>query len=104
MDKFHPGHFGKVGMRHFHLKRNTQWCPTINVDKLWSLVSDEVREAAAASKDGKAPVIDITKYGYHKLLGSGPLPNIPVVVKAKFFSSKAAKKIAEVGGACVLIA
>src|ERR1700675_3404077 len=33
-DKYHPGYFGKVGMRHFHLTRNMHWRPTINVDKL----------------------------------------------------------------------
>ena len=22
MDRFHPGYFGKIGIRHFHLKRN----------------------------------------------------------------------------------
>ena len=82
-DKYHPGYFGKVGMRRFHLKRNLQYCPTINLNNLWSLVSDDIRKAAAASKDGKAPVIDITQHGYFKLLGSGELPKIPVVVKAR---------------------
>lgn len=42
--------------------------------------------------------------GYFKLLGSGVLPNQPVVVKAKFFSKLAEKKIKAVGGACVLTA
>jgi large subunit ribosomal protein L27Ae len=103
-DKYHPGYFGKVGMRRFHLKRNTQFCPTLNLNKLWSLVSEDVQKKAAASKDGTAPVIDITQAGYHKLLGTGVLPKIPVVVKAKFFSSKAERKIKEAGGACVLVA
>ena len=91
-------------MRRFHLKRNTQHCPTVNLNKLWAIVGDEARIAAAAAKDGKAAVIDITQAGFHKVLGTGTLPNIPVVVKAKFFSSKAEKKIKAVGGACVLIA
>lgn len=82
-DKYHPGYFGKVGMRRFHLKRNTQFCPSINLDKLWSLVSEEERKKAEAAKDGKALVIDITQAGFFKLLGSGSLPSIPVVVKAK---------------------
>ena len=47
-------------MRHFHLLRNTQFTPTVNIDKLWSIVSEETRKKAAASKD-KAPVIDVTK-------------------------------------------
>ena len=61
-DKYHPGYFGKVGMR-----------------------------------------IDVTKYGYYKVLGKGKLP-IPVLVKAKFFSKEAEVRIKEAGGACVLIA
>lgn len=34
LDKYHPGYFGKVGMRRFHLLRNHQWKPEINVDKV----------------------------------------------------------------------
>lgn len=34
IDKYHPGYFGKVGMRRFHLLRNHQWKPEINVDKV----------------------------------------------------------------------
>ena len=39
LDKYHPGYFGKVGMRRFHLLRNHQWNPVINVDK----VRDDMR-------------------------------------------------------------
>lgn len=38
MDRYHPGYFGKIGMRFFHLKRNKLHNPSLNVDKLWSLV------------------------------------------------------------------
>ena len=54
----HPGYFGKKGIRHFHLKRNQYYKPTINLDKIWTLVSEEAR--AASTKD-KAAVIDVTK-------------------------------------------
>eukprot|EP00567_Pseudictyota_dubia_P014454 CAMPEP_0197448188 /NCGR_PEP_ID=MMETSP1175-20131217/16409_1 /TAXON_ID=1003142 /ORGANISM="Triceratium dubium, Strain CCMP147" /LENGTH=151 /DNA_ID=CAMNT_0042979839 /DNA_START=34 /DNA_END=489 /DNA_ORIENTATION=+ len=107
MDKFHPGYFGKVGMRHFHLKRNQQFCPTINVDRLWHLMSetDRTRALDEAKKDsGVAPVIDCVAHGYHKVLGKGRLPHAPVIVKAKFFSKTAEKMIKEAGGACVLTA
>ena len=56
-----------------------------------------------ASKDA-APVIDVTQHGLFKVLGKGQLPQQPVVVKAKFFSSRAERKIKEVGGACILVA
>merc|ERR1712205_38489 len=101
MDKYHPGYFGKVGMRHFHKQKNHYHCPIINLDKLWTLVGEEKRlECAAAS--GKAPVIDLTDYGIFKCLGKGQLPKQPVVVKARYISKLAEKKIKEVGGACIL--
>ncbi len=45
-DKFHPGYFGKVGMRQFHRLNNHYHCPTINVEKLWSLFPEETLENA----------------------------------------------------------
>ena len=101
--KFHPGFFGKKGQRHLHLKRNQYHLPSINVEKLWTLVSDQTRENAKKLKD-KAPVIDVTKSGYFKVLGKGNLPKIPVVVKAKTFSKLAEKRIKATGGAVMLTA
>ena len=101
-DKYHPGYFGKVGMRVFHLKKNIYFRPCINLDKLLSLVPKDVLEQAKTVKD-KALTIDVTKYGYYKVLGKGKLP-LPIVVKAKYFSKEAEVRIKEAGGACVLIA
>jgi ribosomal protein L15 len=56
----HPGYFGKRGIRVFRLQRNHQFQPIVNLDKLWSLVSEQTRLKAQASKD-KAAVIDVTK-------------------------------------------
>ncbi|XP_046861506.1 60S ribosomal protein L27a-like [Xenia sp. Carnegie-2017] len=100
----HPGYFGEVGMRYFHLTRNKYHCPTINLDKIWSLVSEQTREYYIDKKDGPAPVVDVVRAGYFKVLGKGLLPKQPVIVKAKFFSGKAEEKIKEVGGACILVA
>ena len=55
----HPGFYGKLGIRVFHKQNNRYFCPTINTDKLWSLVSEATRNSAAKSKD-MAPVIDVT--------------------------------------------
>ncbi|CAN6572278.1 unnamed protein product [Malus baccata var. baccata] len=82
-DKYHPGYFGKVGMRYFHRLRNKFHCPIVNLDKLWSLVPQEVKD---------------------KVLGKGVLPSQPLVVKAKLISKTAEKKIKEAGGAVVLTA
>ncbi|KAK2154173.1 hypothetical protein LSH36_275g07044, partial [Paralvinella palmiformis] len=102
-DKYHPGYFGKVGMRYYHKTQQKFFCPTINVDKLWSVVTDQTREVYAKKTD-VAPVIDCVRAGYYKVLGKGHLPRQPVIVKAKFFSRSAEEKIKAVGGACVLVA
>uniref|UniRef100_A0A4X2L7S8 Large ribosomal subunit protein uL15 n=1 Tax=Vombatus ursinus TaxID=29139 RepID=A0A4X2L7S8_VOMUR len=91
-DKNHPDYFGKVGMRHYHFKKNQSYCPTVNLDKLWTLVSEQTRINAAKNKEGLAPIIDVVRLGYYKVLGKGKLPKKPVIVKAKFFSKKAEKK------------
>lgn len=88
-------------MRYFHKTQNKLFCPTINLDKLWTLVPEEVRKAATADA---APVIDCISKGYFKVLGKGTLPETPVIVKAKFFSKLAEKKIKAAGGECVLSA
>ena len=102
-DRFHPGYFGKVGMRHLHFMKNRadEYEPTINVDKLWTLVPEEVRVKAATAKKGDAvPVIDCVQNGFFKVLARGELPKIPFVVRAKDFSEEAEKKIKAAGGVC----
>jgi len=69
-DKYHPGYFGKVGMRRFHLTRNQYWRPVINVDKLWSLVPEEEKEGLTETSE-VVPVIDTLRHGYGKVLGNG---------------------------------
>ena len=34
-------------MRNFHVRKNRTFCPTLNVDKIWSLESDNTREKFA---------------------------------------------------------
>jgi large subunit ribosomal protein L27Ae len=101
--KSHPGYFGKVGMRTFHLKKNLHYCPTVNIESLWSLIPEEVRENSKKNPT-QAIQIDVTKLGFFKVLGRGVLPKIPLVVKAKIFSRVAEQRIKETGGACVLTA
>jgi len=103
MDRYHPGYFGKKGIRTFALQRNRLHSPTINLDKVWTLITEQSRKIHASNQD-RVPVIDVTKAGYFKVLGKGFLPSQPVVVKAKFFSKIAERKIKAVGGACQLTA
>ncbi|KAF6036925.1 RPL27A [Bugula neritina] len=87
-------------MRNFHVYAARSYCPTINIDKLWTLVPTETKDQL--SKD-KAPVIDCVRAGFYKVLGKGTLPSQPVIVKAKFFSRGAEEKIKSVGGACICV-
>lgn len=101
MTRFHPGYFGKLGMRHIHLKKNQNWCPTINVEKLWSLVGEELRIKYQGSE--LVPIIDTLKYGYARVLGKGFIPSQPLIVRAREFTEKAKKKIIAVGGICEVV-
>merc|ERR1711990_256458 len=74
MNKYHQGYYGKKGIRQLQFQRNWQWAPVVNTDKIWTLVPEECKKA----EKGKAPVIDVTKYGYVKVLGKGLLPKIPL--------------------------
>jgi len=104
--RYHPGHFGKLGMRHRHLIKNQKHCPTINVDHLWGLLPEieYFKQALSKGKTTKVPMLDVTKYGYFKVTGKGRLPKLPLVVKARSFTSGAEQKIKAVGGHCLLCA
>ncbi len=132
LDKYHPGYFGKVGMRYFHKVNNQFWKPVINLDKvseeqfnpgptvhddrsskltsylplqLWSLVPIEKRDEYLSKEKGDtAPVLDLLPLGYSKVLGKGRIPDIPMVVRARFFSREAERKIKEAGGVVELVA
>lgn len=92
-------------MRHFHKQAARFWKPEINLNKLWTLVDptkkDEYLKSASASA---APVIDTLAHGYGKVLGKGRLPSVPVIVKARFVSELAEKKIRAAGGVVELVA
>ncbi|KAG7137387.1 60S ribosomal protein L27a like [Verticillium longisporum] len=103
----HPGGRGMavVGMRYFHKQQNHFWKPVVNLDKLWSLVPLEQRDAyIKGEKKDVIPVIDLLPFGYSKLLGKGRIPEIPLVVKARWVSKLAEKKITEAGGVVELVA
>jgi large subunit ribosomal protein L27Ae len=104
LDKYHPGYFGKVGMRYFHKQQNHFWKPVINLDKLWSLVPAESREKHLSNKGGDVvPVIDLLAFGFAKILGKGRLPEVPFIVKAREVSQLAEEKIKAAGGIIELV-
>ena len=49
LDKYHPGYFGKVGMRYFHKIQGHFWKPVINLDKVRE---DEMRFRPAHTRSG----------------------------------------------------
>ena len=70
-----------------------------------SLVPAEKREEYLQNKNtDTVPVIDLLPLGYSKVLGKGRLPNIPIVVRARWVSKLAEKKITEAGGVVELVA
>lgn len=93
-------------MRHFHLAKNKYICPSVNVEQLWHLAGGEeaVKRAQGNTDESKALLLDVTKLGFFKVLGKGQLPAVPLVVKARFVSKLAEKKIVEAGGSVVLTA
>ncbi|KAI5072346.1 hypothetical protein GOP47_0012452 [Adiantum capillus-veneris] len=75
-------------------------CPIVNVDYLFSLLSDSVKSAL----EGKGTLLDVTQFRYFKVLDKGDAPPTPLVVKANFFSKLVEKKIKEASGAVLLAA
>jgi large subunit ribosomal protein L27Ae len=70
--------------------------------RLQTLVPES--ELANASAD-LAPVIDTVQLGYGKVLGKGRLAqDKPLIVKARFVSRRAERKIKEAGGVVKIIA
>jgi large subunit ribosomal protein L27Ae len=51
-------------MRYFHKTKQQFHCPTVNVDRLWTLVSEQLRTHYAnadAAKDA-VPIIDVGRH------------------------------------------
>ena len=49
----------QLGMRNYHMRKNHKFAPTVNLDTLWSLVSEQTRLQYKDSD--KAPVIDCVR-------------------------------------------
>jgi len=73
--------------------------------QLWSLVPAEKRAEYIAGKNKETvPVLDLLSLGYSKVLGKGRIPEIPLVVRARWVSKEAERKITEAGGVVELVA
>lgn len=84
--------------------KDVQEC-LLTLRQLWSLVPTEMRDAyLEGKKSDTAPVLDLLPLGYSKVLGKGRIPEIPLVVRARYFSKEAERKIKEAGGVVELVA
>lgn len=91
--KYERDYFGKHGFtRHGVIRR---WL-TLNVSDI-----EENLERLKSGEENGIPLIDLTRLGYVKVLGSGKLTK-PLMVKAHAFSESAIRKIEEAGGKAVI--
>lgn len=68
-------------------------------------MDQETRDAyISGDKKDTAPVFDLLPLGYSKVLGKGRLPDVPIVVRARWVSKEAQRKIKEAGGVIELVA
>ena len=63
VNRYHPGYFGKRGMRNYHVIKNRTWCPAINCDELWRLVPTKYKKIATDPNRGIgfAPLLDVVE-------------------------------------------
>ncbi len=87
--KYARDYFGKHGFKRHGVFR--EWI-TLNL----SDIEESLEDFKSGEEDG-LPLVDLTRMGYVKVLGSGKLTK-PVIVKAHAFSEMATQKIEEAGG------
>ncbi|VCW99339.1 unnamed protein product [Gulo gulo] len=61
-------------VRHYSLKRNQSLRPTVDLDKLWTSVSEQTPVNAAKHRTGVVPITDVLCPAYCKVLGEGKAP------------------------------
>lgn len=88
-------------MRQFHRTKQHIYNPSINIYKMQGLISQD--NSFSIKKADSIPMIDISRFGFSKMLGKGKTPLFPLIIKGKKFSGKAENKIKKAGGKCILI-
>mmetsp|Transcript_21576 Transcript_21576/g.54447 ORF Transcript_21576/g.54447 Transcript_21576/m.54447 type:complete len:117 (+) Transcript_21576:182-532(+) len=113
-------------MRQFHKKKSQSFFPSVNIDKVSSMVSKKIniknrvypffnkiniennlfkKNSDLNYEKNNLPTpyqINVSHYGFSKVLGKGKKPIFPFIIKAKNFSAMAKKKIIKSGGAFVV--
>ncbi|NHV11773.1 MAG: 50S ribosomal protein L15 [Candidatus Verstraetearchaeota archaeon] len=93
--KYDRDYFGKHGFK--TPKSIKEIDKPINLREIEEMINKG--KISGAEKDGRL-VIDVTQFGYTKVLGAGRLTK-PIIVKARSFTEKAVEKIKEAGGEAV---
>ncbi|OAG31242.1 large subunit ribosomal protein L27Ae [Nematocida displodere] len=101
-ERYHPDFFGKTGMKIFFDAKNRKYTPYITVDKVWSLVEKNNQIDEFLNNPEVVPVVNLSDFGFFKVIGTGEMPIRPIVVKARRFTPEAEKKIVAAGGQCIL--
>lgn len=97
--KFDPNHFGKHGFK--RPQKSVHKFNPVNLSYLNEKINKLLDEGLAI-KEGDSIVIDVTKLGYNKVLGSGKLFK-SLTIKSPMFSASAEVKIQEAGGEAIKI-
>jgi len=95
--KYKPNHLGKYGFQRADFLRSDMLA--INVSFLDQNL-EVMGSKGALEYEDDMPVVDITKIGFEKVLGSGKITR-PMIVKAPFFSERARSKIEKAGGKAI---
>jgi large subunit ribosomal protein L15 len=93
--KYDRDYFGKHGFK--APKSIKEIDKTINLREIEEMINKG--KISGTEKDGRI-VIDVTQFGYTKVLGAGRVTK-SIIVKARSFSEKAVEKIREAGGEAV---
>jgi large subunit ribosomal protein L15 len=93
--KYDKEYFGKHGFK--APKSIKEIDKTINLREIEEIINKG--KISGTEKDGRI-VIDVTQFGYTKVLGAGRVTK-SIIVKARSFSEKAVEKIREAGGEAV---
>ena len=93
--KYDRDYFGKHGFK--TPKSIKEIDKPINLREIEEMINKG--KISGTEKDGRL-VIDVTQFGYTKVLGAGRLTK-PIIVKARSFTEKATEKIKEAGGEAV---
>ncbi|MHC1605354.1 MAG: uL15m family ribosomal protein [Candidatus Methanofastidiosia archaeon] len=97
--KYDPDHLGKYGFQRADFLRSDQ--SGINLSFIDENM-DFLIESGIAEKETDGPVVDVSRMGVRKVLGTGRVTQ-PLTVKALSFSEKAKMKIENAGGKVVII-